>query len=68
MISRILVDERQCERRSRQQPGLRPKTENDSNTMDIPDFHKKEDRGKYANDDWSADPLMGFHKINRVIN
>ena len=30
---------------------------NDSNTMDIPDFQKKEDRKKYANDDWSADPL-----------
>ncbi len=30
---------------------------NDSNTMDIPDFHKKEDRERYASDDWSADPL-----------
>jgi hypothetical protein len=29
----------------------------DSNTMDIPDFQKKEDREKYANDNWSADPL-----------
>lgn len=25
--------------------------------MDIPDFLKKEDREKCANDDWSADPL-----------
>ena len=30
---------------------------NDSNTMDIPDFCRKEDREKYANDDWSVDPL-----------
>jgi len=28
----------------------------DSNTVEIPDFRKKEDRAKYANDDWNPDP------------
>jgi predicted dehydrogenase len=28
----------------------------DSNTIEVPDFHKKSVRRKYAHDDWSADP------------
>ena len=29
---------------------------NDSNTLDIPDFRKKSEREKYAQDDWNPDP------------